>query len=120
MDYNNSDCNCNQDCSFTKGINYCLFVGLDDKNKKAQTIPTAQAVSFAQKVCAKYFTEGFTILEGSGDDRGNLYNIETSLYIIAINATESSVIKVASILLKEFNISEVLIEKNLTNYLYFS
>lgn len=111
---------CNKRNNFTQGMSYCLFVGLNDKNIKAQIIPTSQAISFAQKICACYFTQGFTILEGYGKDMGNSSGIETSFYIMAINATESAVLKVASILQKEFNQSEILVEQKTTKYLYFS
>lgn len=120
----NYSCNCNnccnQDNNFVEGINYCLFFGLNDQNIKAQIIPTAQAISFVQDVCVQYFKNGFTILEGSGDNKGDSTHVETSIYIIAINATDSSVFDAASIFQKKFNQSEILIEKKPINYLYFS
>lgn len=118
--YSSSDhCDCHKN-GFADGMFYSLFVGLNDKCTGGQTIPTAQAMTFVQEVCARYFVDGFTILEGSGADRGNSNDIETSIYIMAINATECSVFEVAGILQRQFNQSEILIEKNETKYLYFN
>lgn len=115
--YTSSNNSCNH---FSHGEFYSLFLGLDDKCECVQLIPTQEAVEFVEDICKQYFTNGFTILVGSGANRGNPTGIETSIYITAINATKESVFQVAAILREEFNITEVLIEKNETQYLYFS
>ena len=121
MFYDNNYYNNKNHCSnFSEGAFYSLFAGLNDKYKGAQIIPTTKAVTFAQYICKKYFINGFTILVGSGADRGSSSGIETSIYIMAINATKDSVFRVASALKDEFNISEILIEKNSTQYLYYT
>lgn len=118
---NNNYCNCYNCCNnFSKGSFYSLFIGLNDKCQGIQMISTPEAVQFVENVCKQYFINGFTILVGSGADRGSASGIENSIYIMAINATQSSVFQVAEILQNKFNISEVLIEKNETQYLYFS
>lgn len=119
--YNNSYWKCyNQSNNFSSGSFYSLFVGLNDKCKKIQIISTQEAIQYVENVCKQHFINGFTILIGSGADRGSSSGIENSIYIMAINANENSVFQVAKILQHEFNISEVLIEKNETQYLYFS
>lgn len=59
-------------------------------------------------------------MEGRGADQGTPTKIEPSVYIMAINATESEVFQVANILQEKFNQSEILIEQNQTRYLYFN
>lgn len=112
-------CNNHKD-SFSDGMFYSIFLGLNDKSTKCQYIPTAQAMAFIEKICQDNFKNGFTILEGCGANRGNSSSVETSFYIMAINATKCDVFEVASILQKEFNNSEILIEENTTKYLYFN
>lgn len=115
-----NNCNCQNRCNyFSNGSFYSLFVGLNDKCEKRQLISTEQALEIVQDVCKKYFNNGFTILVGTGADRGSSCGIENSIYIMAINASEQCAIQVASILQREFNINEVLIEKNQTRYLYY-
>lgn len=121
MLFNNNYTDDNHSCNhFSHGEFYSLFLGLDDKCECIQLIPTQEAVEFVEHICQQYFTNGFTILVGSGANRENSTGIETSIYIMAINAAKESVFKVATILQEEFNITEVLIEKNETQYLYFS
>lgn len=118
--YRNNVCECESECDrFSGGSFYSLFFSLNDKCTGTQSIPTAQAVAFVQDVCARYFTEGYTILEGSGANRGCSAEIENSIYIMAINADEDTVFQVAGIFQEHFNQSEVLIEQNRTRYLYF-
>lgn len=115
---NGYGCEC-RDTDFSEGSFYSLFFGLNDKCLGAQTIAMAQAVTFVQDVCSRHFVNGFTILTGSGADRGESDRIEASIYIMAINASESTVMHVAQIFRKKFNQSEILIEKNRTQYVYF-
>lgn len=117
---NNSYCCQRQNNCFSNGSFYSLFIGLDDKCKGVQIIPTKDALNFVEEVCKKYFVNGFTILVGTGANRDSETGIENSIYVMAINACENSVFEVAQILRYEFNITEVLIERNKTQYLYFN
>ncbi|MDM8238754.1 DUF3574 domain-containing protein [Pseudoflavonifractor phocaeensis] len=118
--YANDGCHCDSSCQeFTDGSFYSIFFGLNDKCTGAQSMPAAQALAFVQEVCAYHFVNGYTILEGSGADRGSPNKIEASIYIMAINTDESTVFQVADIFQKHFNQSEVLIEQNKTQYLYY-
>lgn len=110
----------NQRNNFSNGAFYSLFIGLDDKCKGTQIISTQKALKFTEEVCKKYFVNGFTILIGTGANRGSATGIENSIYIMAINASEKAVFEVAQILRREFNITEVLIERSRTQYLYFN
>ena len=118
--YNNSCCCQRQYNCFSNGSFYSLFIGLDDKCKGVQIIPTEDALNFVEEVCKKYFVNGFTILVGTGANRDSETGIENSIYVMAINACENSVFEVARILRYEFNITEVLIERNRTQYLYLN
>lgn len=119
MNLFNNSCCCQSQCNnFTNGSFYSLFIGLDDKCKGVQIIPTKEALNFTEEICKKYFVNGFTILVGTGANRDSETGIENSIYIMAINACEKTVFEVARILRYEFNITEVLIERNRTQYLY--
>lgn len=117
----NNGCCCDNPANhFSDGSFYSLFVGLNDKCTRTQAMPSKQAMIFVEDVCARYFVNGYTILEGRGADQGTPTKIEPSVYIMAINATESEVFQVANILQEKFNQSEILIEQNQTRYLYFN
>lgn len=116
---NNVCCNAPNN-SFSEGSFYSLFVGVNDRCTGAQAMPSRQAMAFVEDVCARYFTNGYTVLAGRGADQGTPTKIEPSVYIMAINAAERDVFQAADILQKRFNQSEILIEKNQTRYLYFN
>lgn len=116
MNWYANACTCN---SFSDGSIYSLFVGLNDTCGN-QRLPTEQAMIFIQEVCACYFTNGYTILKGVGADRGSSHKIETTVYIMAIEADEKTVFQVVEVLQKKFNQSEILVEKNPTQYMYVS
>lgn len=113
-------CRCNNRCDgFTEGSFYSLFMSLGDPCKGTLQMPIEQAMEFVENVCARYFTNGYTILNGMGANRGDSSHVEPSVYIMAIQAAERCVFQVAEILRRQFNQSEILIEKNQTRYLYF-
>ncbi|EIT84300.1 hypothetical protein A374_15978 [Fictibacillus macauensis ZFHKF-1] len=105
--------------NFTRGVAYNLRVGLNDKDLNAQIISNAEALSIIQKVCSRYFKNGFTILPGTGD-ASPTPSIENSFYINAVEATEKSVLTVASILNKRFNQSSILIDRMPTEFWFFT
>lgn len=56
MNLFNNSCCCQSQCNnFSNGFFYSLFIGLDDKYKGVQIIPTKEALSFTEKICKKYF-----------------------------------------------------------------
>ena len=120
--YIDSICYCDDNCcnNFSNGSFYSLFFGLNDKCTGTQMVQSEQAMTFIQNVCARYFVNGYTILDGVGANRGSSTEIEPSVYIMATNATKSSVFQVAEIFQRQFNQSEILIEQNPTRYLYFN
>lgn len=117
--YTEHSCSCDMPHRpFSSGTFYSLFFGLGDPCT-GQHIPLTQALSFVREVCARCFVNGYTILEGCGANRGTPEKTEPSIYIMAINADESTVFQAASIFQKHFHQSEVLIEQNKAQYLYF-
>ena len=119
--YIHGACSCDDPShDFSNGSFYSLFVGLHDGCGEPQVMSLRQARTFAEKVCAHYFVNGYTILEGMGADRGTPDKLEPSIYIMAINAPENDVFWAADILQREFRQSEILIERNQTRYLYFN
>lgn len=52
--------------------------------------------------------------KGVGADRESSHKIETTVYIMAIEADEKTVFQVVEVLQKKFNQREILVEKNPT------
>jgi hypothetical protein len=92
---NNTHSHDNPNTNFSDSSFYSLFVGLNNRCPGAQAMSPRQAMTFVEDVCARYFINGYTILEGKGADRGTPAKIEPSVYIMAINAAKSDVFQVA-------------------------
>lgn len=114
---------CSSDASprcFAPGSCYTLFVSVGSSCPVSPRTPSPEALALVEQVCARHFVHGYTILPGTGANRDTPTELEPTVYIMAIEASEHEVFQVAATLQQAFHHGEILIERNQTQYLYFN
>ena len=104
-----------------KGLKYTLYIGLNDKDTYEQLINTEDAIEKADQIVAKY-AGGYTQMTARGgwtNDDGTMGHENTMVYII-YDIDEASLTAMLNELLKEFNQSSILVEKDDIPHLYYS
>ena len=100
---------------------YTLYLGLNDKDTFKQKFSTEDSLKKANQICAKY-AGGYTQLSANGgwtNDDGTMGHENTLVYII-YDITEDKLQGMLDELLKKFNQSSILVEKELESHIYYS
>ncbi len=100
---------------------YTLYIGLNDKDSFEQVISTEDAIDKANLICAEH-AGGYTQLVAKGGwttDEGHLGHENTLVYIV-YDISEEALKAMLDDLIKEFNQSSVLVEKNEAAHIYYS
>lgn len=103
------------------GVKYTLYIGLNDKETGEQTIDTEAAIEIANLICARY-ASGYTQFSGRGgwtNDDGSMGHENTMVYVI-YDISENNLKSLLEELLKEFNQSAILVEKESTAHIYYA
>ena len=104
-----------------KGLKYTLYIGLNDKDTYEQLISTEDALEKANVIVAKH-AGGYTQMIAKGgwtNDDGTMGHENTMVYIL-YDIDEASLKAMLDELLKEFNQSSILVEKDDTAHIYYS
>lgn len=104
-----------------QGLKYTLYIGLNDKDTYEQLISTEDAIEKANRIVADY-AGGYTQMTAHGgwtNDDGTMGHENTMVYII-YDIDEASLKAMLDDLLKEFNQSSILVEKDDTPHIYYS
>lgn len=95
---------------------FTLYLGLNDKDKKAQLINTVEAYKICNNILLHY-TDGATIFEANGiykHDDGQ-YTIEKTLRIELLFIEEKDVKEIVKSLKQAFNQETIAIQKQMIN-----
>ena len=96
----------------TKGGQYVLYIGTNDKDTYEQIIPTDVAIEIVNGICAKH-VEGYTASGAQGgwvDGNGVLTRENTLVYTISY-AEESNIVAIMDEILSALNQNAILIER---------
>ena len=102
-------------------VKYTLYIGLNDKDTGEQTIDTEAAIEIANLICARY-ASGYTQFSAKGgwtNDDGSMGHENTLVYLI-YDISEKNLKSLLDELLKEFNQSAILVEKESTAHIYYA
>ena len=103
------------------GEKYTLDIGLNDKDTGEQKVDTEAALEKANLICAKY-AGGYTQFSAKGgwtNDDGSLGHENTMVYLI-YDISEDNLKALLDELLKEFNQSAILVEKESTAHINYT
>ena len=104
-----------------EGLKYTLYIGLNDKDTYEQLISTEDAIEKANQIVARH-SGGYTQMTARGgwtNDDGSMGHENTMVYII-YDIDEASLKAMLDELLKEFNQSSILVEKEDIPHIYYS
>jgi hypothetical protein len=109
------------DYQYSENGKYVLYIGLNDKDTYEQIIPTEEAKTIVNNICAKYLG-GYTVSEANGgwvDETGTLTE-ETSLVYSLSEADEADIVQIMDEVLKALNQNSILVERQDLLYTYYS
>lgn len=95
---------------------FTLYLGLNDKHTKTQTISTIEAYKICNNILLHY-TDGATIFEANGiyKHESGEYTIEKTLRIELLFVTDSTVDNIVKDLKKAFNQESIAVQKQSVN-----
>ena len=101
---------------------YVMYVGTNDKDTYKLEMTEAEAKDIVDRICLKYFPDGYTLQEATGawTDETNKITHEYTLVCYFDGADIETVHKAADELIEKLNQNSVLIEEDTISIDYYS